>query len=564
MSAIAAVFVITVFSAPGTAAFSAYGAGTESNPYRVATCSQLQEMSGDLAGYYVLVSNIDCTGFTFTAIGSTFTGTLDGKSHTIKALSITEPAQGLFSESDGATIKNVTLQGGSVGSANAVGSFVGTATDTTLRNVHSSMTVIGDSRAGGLVGQSISGITIDQSSYSGDLTAVSSLGGLMGLIYDEGVNTISNSYFDGTLYVSMASFPFTNPGTTAGGLVGLLYEGTITNSYSIGTIDFDEDTLYVGGLVGLTYHGTFTNLFAASPIIGTSGVDIGAAFGLFYGGAPYTSSATNVQFDSGRVPLSCAAFTTGSGLSCTARNASNSAPNYFKNNATNPPFTSWNFSTVWTTTSEYPTLRTMATYEDTSGTPNAGDANADGINDSYQANVLSLQDGNGVWVTVTVPLASGCTLGNGASTNAQSTVANSNYVSLTNLAGFSVYCKNPHTSVAVTVIYDKQYSNPQLHFYNTNTATYSTVSGATFATQTIGGTARTTVTYSLTDGGPLDLDGTANGIIIDPIGLSVQTGVPNTGSKPVELQVLVAIAVAGIGLTGLAALMIGRLLKIRA
>jgi len=46
----------------------------------------------------------------------------------------------------------------------------------------------------------------------------------------------------------------------------------------------------------------------------------------------------------------------------------------------------------------------------------------------------------------------------------------------------------------------------------------------------VGGQPVLKVVYSVTDGGPLDEDGTANGVIVDPVGLAQDAvGPPNTG-----------------------------------
>ena len=51
-------------------AYSGYGVGTQSNPYLISSCQQLQDFNQNLAGYYVLVSNVDCSGFNFSSVGN--------------------------------------------------------------------------------------------------------------------------------------------------------------------------------------------------------------------------------------------------------------------------------------------------------------------------------------------------------------------------------------------------------------------------------------------------------------------------------------------------------------
>ena len=50
---------------------------------------------------------------------------------------------------------------------------------------------------------------------------------------------------------------------------------------------------------------------------------------------------------------------------------------------------------------------------------------------------------------------------------------------------------------------------------------YGTIPNAVFGSANVGGTQVTTLSYSLTDGGPLDDDGIANGTIVDTVGPGV-------------------------------------------
>src|SRR5690606_34301498 len=66
--------------------------------------------------------------------------------------------------------------------------------------------------------------------------------------------------------------------------------------------------------------------------------------------------------------------------------------------------------------------------------------------------------------------------------------------------------------------------------HNPNTNAYFTVPGASLNTVDIYGNQVLTATYSVTDGGDLDIDSEANGVIVDPTGLGqTVVGTPNTG-----------------------------------
>jgi hypothetical protein len=512
-------------------AFSGYGSGTQSIPYRISTCAQLGEMANNLAGHYVLNNNIDCNNTTFTSVGGTggstpFTGTLDGQGHTIKNINFN--GCGIFCSSNGATIENLTLSNGTyaVGSSSYNGSFVGFADSTQFTNLHSSISFNGGNFAyiGGILGFGNSADVISNSSFSGSISVTGTdgyNGGIVGFIWDSG-DLVTNSYFNGSLSLG---------GSTTieaqGGIAGGENAGSITKSYSTGTL---HDTAGSsngnrdGGLVGTFSGGSVSNSFTASAITST-GSNTGAAFGDGLG------TSTNNYYDKTAVGLSVC-----SGLdsaACTAVNNGNTSPNYFFNNTISPPLNTWDFSSAWLTTSaSYPALRNQAAFTAASGIPNGGDSNNDGTTDSYQANVVNAADDNNVWTTVVIPSGNSCMVGSAQAINAGSLKADTGYNALNNPVDFSVYCASSGATVPITIIYDRQYANPTLRFYNPTTGSYTAVSGAQFSTVTIGGIARTKVTYNATDGGAYDSDGTANGVIADPVGLAAVTGATTTPTAP--------------------------------
>jgi len=170
------------------AAFSAYGNGTSGSPYRISTCSQLHEINSVLSAYYTLVRNLDCSGGTFSHMG-TFTGTLDGQNHSIANLTI--DSDGLFTHVDGGTIKNLMITSGSVGGTGYLGSFAARATNATFNNVHSAMTVTaggGGAYAGGITGSMSGTSSVTKSSFSGSLTSDAYSGGIVGAMWDAGTS----------------------------------------------------------------------------------------------------------------------------------------------------------------------------------------------------------------------------------------------------------------------------------------------------------------------------------------------------------------------------------------
>lgn len=86
--------------------------------------------------------------------------------------------------------------------------------------------------------------------------------------------------------------------------------------------------------------------------------------------------------------------------------------------------------------------------------------------------------------------------------------------------------------------------------YRPSTHAYVDVPGAVITETTVGGQHALLLTYSITDGGPLDDDGLANGVIVDPVGLaadSAQVELANTGSN-ITVAAMVADIMAGLGI----------------
>lgn len=166
--------------------------------------------------------------------------------------------------------------------------------------------------------------------------------------------------------------------------------------------------------------------------------------------------------------------------------------------------------------------------------PNGGDANGDGTADSSQPGVA----------TTTNPVTSGYTTVESSS----GTVANysvqdeANLPTQNNDADFPVGLNSFNiTGLAngatetVTVYFDQQYDTSSWVYmkYDSYDSSYTDMSSiVTYNTAVVGGQTVTTATYALTDGGPYDEDGIANGTIVDPAGPAVLE-LADTGSSPI-------------------------------
>jgi hypothetical protein len=511
--------------ANGATPFSGYGDGTQESPYRIANCAQLQSMNDHVDAIYELVSNIDCEGIEFTSIGvynsSDFTGKLFGNNHTIKNLTIN--GLGLFTSAKNATIKDFRIDSGSITSSNTAGSIVGIAGGATLiTNVHSNMDIVtAGGYTGGLVGMIFGdegAFLLTKSSFSGSVGApVGYVGGLVGGVFLDGA-IIEDSFVNGTV----------NPAVSysGGAIAGMFATGAHVNRiYSSSTINFDGTQASAGGLIGGFFEGTVTDSFSASLANGIGGVG-----GLW--GSGDNGVSTNNWFDLYRIGTGNCVW--GGSNTCSGATNSQAAPEVWKGDNTTTPIDTWDFNTIWQAQdNNYPTLRGLQEMLTPSNVPNNGDANGDGVDDSYQAYVKSLPNDADVWSTIETSTNSNCTIENPQWSNPYSSQTDTGFApQLTTTTGFEVYCPTAGMTVPITVIYDKVYDTTKsvLRYYNPTTKTFQTVSGATFGTRTIGGVTKTTVTYNITDGGTLDSDGVANKIIKDPIMLSLITvGAPSTG-----------------------------------
>ena len=186
--------------------------------------------------------------------------------------------------------------------------------------------------------------------------------------------------------------------------------------------------------------------------------------------------------------------------------------------------------------------------------PNSGDGDDDGTDDSTQDNVTSIVNPvTGEYSTLTVD--SSCSLSSTQLRRASDLGSDNSYTYPLGLLDFTANCGTPGFTTTVTqYFYDPPTQDFTLRkFVN---GSYQTVSVANISTQTIGGRSVLVVSYQVTDGGPLDDDGTANGTIIDPAGPAVfspgssssssAAGVPNTGLGHINIAAYVI--ALGIGL----------------
>lgn len=236
------------------------------------------ESSDTLKGNYALRNSIDGTQANdFTSIGNdttAFTGKFDGIDYNIFNLDISgENNVGLFGKTDGATINNVTLVGGSItGTGSNVGAIVGSANNTTLTNVVNSAAVSGVSNVGGIVGSADNSAIKDAINTGTINGSGDNVGGLIGnLQYSEFVKEtnekglIGNSYNLGDV---------SGNGYNVGGLVGHAVNSTIGDGTNLVYNRMDVTGAYnVGGIVGNMAGSTVQNAENSGTVLASRHYD---------------------------------------------------------------------------------------------------------------------------------------------------------------------------------------------------------------------------------------------------------------------------------------------------
>lgn len=230
----------------------------------VSTLDELQNMKANLAGYYALANSIDANysfgqGKSFDPIGTSkdqaFRGRFDGLGFSIFALNVkkNDGYAGLFGYTDGATIRNVTLNSGSVTGDQFTGALVGYASNSTIENIINTQDVTGSGFVGGIIGYATGGSTLSNLVNVGTVQASGNeVGGIVG--------TLVNSRLQGTTYNLGAVIA--SDSSAVGGLVGRATNSTIGNEN--GEVIYNQLNVTggheVGGIVGQIDSSTVQNV----------------------------------------------------------------------------------------------------------------------------------------------------------------------------------------------------------------------------------------------------------------------------------------------------------------
>ncbi|MCA9331903.1 hypothetical protein KC968_03110 [Candidatus Saccharibacteria bacterium] len=154
--------------------------------------------------------------------------------------------------------------------------------------------------------------------------------------------------------------------------------------------------------------------------------------------------------------------------------------------------------------------------------PNNGDANNDSYQDSTQPTVTSFKNSAGIYSTLVID---GCSDSNSVSSLDVNSInrKDNGYAYPFGLSAFTLNCSRGDTADVQIFIHSSAVAKNFIpRKFNTSTSEYSEVLGANITQATVGDSTALKLSYSVTDGGMYDDDGTENGIIVDPIGLATE------------------------------------------
>ncbi len=206
------------------------GSGTQSDPYKIATEADLEQLCNDVNsaapqdydGHYFVLSNDITLTKQWTPIGTktAFKGFFDGQNHCVSNVQVDsqEKYAGFFAQVQGGSISNLRIADGSISGDSIVGGIVGYAKDATIDNCANTATVQGKCQVGGVVG----------SAFNAKVKRSFNIG------------AVSSQYEPQGYYFY-----------AVGGVVGYVGDASVINScYNTGGITSKGDKFYTGGVIG--------------------------------------------------------------------------------------------------------------------------------------------------------------------------------------------------------------------------------------------------------------------------------------------------------------------------
>jgi hypothetical protein len=320
------------------------GNNTITNPCKITTCDELQNMSLGLSKFYSIENNLDCTNTTtwdggagFHPVGDTFSvnfnGSIDGKNYTITNIYITNRSllyTGIFGITTTlANISNINIINATVLGGNSfTGALVGQLGGFVINSSVTNSSIVGRSATGGLVGVN-KYLVYNSYSKNTRVNGTSKVGGLIGN-HESGSQTIS----------SYAQNVIVNGSSRVGGLAGDGIDSYIGNSYSTGNVTGNSS---VGGLIGYTDAALIGSDIAVNYSFTTARIisnDLNTTRGLV-GNSVNGNNFTNSYWYDWQDDNATICHQ-GGNTGCTILNASNTSINYFYN-VSNQPMVAWEY-----------------------------------------------------------------------------------------------------------------------------------------------------------------------------------------------------------------------------
>lgn len=252
----------------------------------ILTPDDLNNIRSDLKSDYVLINDLDMSGYNFEPIES-FSGKIYGNNKTISNLTINKPSKdgvALFNNpKSGVEIKNLTLENITMKGNNYVAGIVGFSDEKfLLTNVHiSSGTISGINYVGGLVGDvKVSGIYL---SNKAKINGNNYVGGIAGRF--KASSTLTKS-FNAGIIKSISHY--------TGGISGQQLTTTVSKVYNLGDIDA-QNTIYTGGITGQLQGGNINTCYNAGKYLNNSDKKADPFVGSIYLGIVSKSSVYNIS-----------------------------------------------------------------------------------------------------------------------------------------------------------------------------------------------------------------------------------------------------------------------------
>ena len=192
-----------------------------------------------------------------------YTGVFDGDGHTISGVYVDQSGNnaGLFGYVSGGSIRNLTVSDSLIsGAGNYVGTIAGDLKGT-IENCHvtDSVAVSGKGYVGGVVGELDSSGSVAKSSNAGAVHAFAQYaGGIAGRVYSDRSDALTDSFNSGSV---------TADSGFAGGVVGSIYSGgSVQNVYNTGAVKTVGGA--AGGLIGSFRYGSLSNAYTVGSVEG--------------------------------------------------------------------------------------------------------------------------------------------------------------------------------------------------------------------------------------------------------------------------------------------------------